>query len=173
MLRTVLKFLYIRRGAFYMHLCSCGQCPGRIWNPPLRFCFGPWVKTSHFLLSFIYYLLFYIVMPKPPNGCSQRWRSAQNFSAAVGAHSICARAACAGTAGGYGIRPYVFVLAFGPKLHIFYYLLSIIFYLSKPFVSSSPSIKFMHCTAAPELPLPRLSNRLISCICVPSGLARQ
>ena len=35
----------------------------------------------------------------------------------------------AGAAGGYGIRPYVFVLAFGPKLHIFYYFLSIIFYL--------------------------------------------
>ena len=31
--------------------------------------------------------------------------------------------------GGYGIRPYVFVLTFGPKLHTFYYLLSIIFYL--------------------------------------------
>ena len=44
---------------------------------------------------------------------------------------------------------------------------------AKPRVSSSPSIRFMHCTAAPELPLPRLSNRLISCIRVPSGLARQ
>lgn len=44
---------------------------------------------------------------------------------------------------------------------------------AKPRVSSSPSIRFMHCTAAPELPLPRLSNRLISCIWVPSGLARQ
>ena len=44
---------------------------------------------------------------------------------------------------------------------------------AKPLVSSSPSIRFMHCTAAPELPLPRLSNRLISCIRVPSGLARQ
>ena len=36
----------------------------------------------------------------------------------------------ASTAGGYGIRPYDFVLAFRPKLHIFYYLLSIIFYLA-------------------------------------------
>ena len=44
---------------------------------------------------------------------------------------------------------------------------------AKPRVSSSPSIRFMHCTAAPELPLPRLSNRLMSCIWVPSGLARQ
>uniref|UniRef100_UPI0040288782 hypothetical protein n=1 Tax=Gemmiger formicilis TaxID=745368 RepID=UPI0040288782 len=57
--------------------------------------------------------------------------------------------------GGYGIRPYVFCFGPGPKLHIFYYLLSIIFYLSNPFVSSSPSIRFMHCTAAPELPFPR------------------
>ena len=32
-------------------------------------------------------------------------------------------------AGGYGIRPYVFRFGPGPKLHIFYYLLSIIFYL--------------------------------------------
>ena len=31
--------------------------------------------------------------------------------------------------GGYGIRPYAFCFGPGPKLHIFYYLLSIIFYL--------------------------------------------
>ena len=31
--------------------------------------------------------------------------------------------------GGYGIRPYVFCFGLRPKLHIFYYLLSIIFYL--------------------------------------------
>ena len=36
----------------------------------------------------------------------------------------------ASTADGYGIRPYDFVLAFRTKLHIFYYLLSIIFYLA-------------------------------------------
>ena len=51
-----------------------------------------------------------------------RWfaslRSAKKYCASV-----------SNTAGGYGIRPYVFVLAFGPKLHTFYYLLSIIFYL--------------------------------------------
>ena len=59
-------------------------------------------------------------------------------------------------------------------LSIIYYLLSnIIFYWFNPSVSFLPSIRFMHCPAAPELPLPRLSNRLISCICVPSGLARQ
>ena len=34
-----------------------------------------------------------------------------------------------GAAGGYGTAPMFLVLAFGPKLHTFYYLLSIIFYL--------------------------------------------
>ena len=35
-----------RRGAFYMRPCSYapvqsyGKYRGRIWNPPLRFCFG-------------------------------------------------------------------------------------------------------------------------------------
>ena len=32
-------------------------------------------------------------------------------------------------AGGYAIRPCVFVLAPGPKLHLLYYLLFLIFYL--------------------------------------------
>ena len=44
--------------------------------------------------------------------------------------SICTCAVVDNAPGGYGIRLYVFVLALGSKLHIFYYLLSIIFYLN-------------------------------------------
>ena len=44
---------------------------------------------------------------------------------------------------------------------------------SSPAVSGRPSIRFMHWTAAPEAPLPRLSNRAASSIWLPSGLAVQ
>ena len=40
------------------------------------------------------------------------------------------RASVSSAAGGYGIRPYVFVCAFGRKLHLLYYLLFFISYLS-------------------------------------------
>ena len=54
-----------------------------------------------------------------------RWfaslRSAKKYRASVG-----------NTAGGYGIRPYVFLFSTtGRKLHIFYYLLFLIFYFKK------------------------------------------
>ena len=93
----------------------------------------------------------------------------------VGAHSICARQSSVSLRADMESAP---AFCFGPRAKTPPSLLFIIFYLlfayrASPLVSSSPSIKFMHCTAAPELPLPRLSNRLISCICVPSGLARQ
>ena len=56
-------------------------------------------------------------------------RTSQNCFAAVGAHSICARATVGSAAGGYGIRPYDFV--FDPQgknatFFIIYYLLSLI-----------------------------------------------
>ena len=35
---------------------------------------------------------------------------------------------------------------------------------ARPAVSSKPSIRFMFCTAAPEAPLPRLSNRAVTVV---------
>ena len=35
----------------------------------------------------------------------------------------------------------------------------------RPSPSSKPSIRFMFCTAAPEAPLPRLSNRAVMVVC--------
>src|SRR5699024_3825452 len=57
-------------------------------------------------------------------------------------------------------------------LHRLFLLISCGLY-SSPAVSGRPSRMFMHWTAAPEDPLPRLSNREISSIWLPSGLAVQ
>ena len=60
----------------------------------------------------------------------------------VGAHSICARKACAAVyiPGGYGIRPYgCFKRSASDAVHRIYYFLFIIFYLhSKEFPCLNP-----------------------------------
>ncbi len=60
-------------------------------------------------------------------------------------------------------------------LHVVYSFLSVSappvrrrpqwFHLVRPAVSSKPSIRFMFCTAAPDAPLPRLSNSAVIIVC--------
>ena len=69
-------------------------------------------------------------------------RTSQNCFAAVGAHSICARATAGSAAGGYGIRPYDLFLPRRAKIP--HFLLSIIYYLlSEYFLNTIKGMIFL------------------------------